>query len=257
LEGDTGTTPLRVSHSEARNSRQGMCCTKLQPKHFYKYPELTNGTFAGNPCRRCDGRRRPLRAHHCSRAGKCVLRFDHYCPFVNNTIGFHNHKFFILFLGYTSLASFIQLLLQGSAWIVLFSGEKENNPRGTDSPSIRQPRMMIDLIASALALALAFSLGGFYLQHICLAGCSNRTMLEDEYLLDDGTPGRSFNLGKFWLNMEQLCGPFCLYTFIPVWRQKLGGERPTDGHVFPTRSEWNALKKKYSNQDRPGFKKQV
>jgi len=47
---------------------------------------------------------RPPRSTHCKRLGKCVLRFDHYCPYTSNAIGFYNHKFFILLVTYGSIA---------------------------------------------------------------------------------------------------------------------------------------------------------
>lgn len=36
-----------------------------------------------------------------SMSGQCVLKMDHFCPWVGNTIGFRNYKFFLLFLFYT------------------------------------------------------------------------------------------------------------------------------------------------------------
>jgi len=44
---------------------------------------------------------KPDRAHHCRISGRVVLRMDHHCPWVGNTIGFGNHKHFFLFLLYT------------------------------------------------------------------------------------------------------------------------------------------------------------
>jgi palmitoyltransferase ZDHHC13/17 len=41
---------------------------------------------------------RPLRAKHCRIHRKCVLLFDHFCPFVDNTIGLFNYCYFYLFL---------------------------------------------------------------------------------------------------------------------------------------------------------------
>ena len=37
---------------------------------------------------------RPLRSKHCRVTRKCVLVFDHYCPFLGNAIGLYNYKFF-------------------------------------------------------------------------------------------------------------------------------------------------------------------
>jgi len=47
---------------------------------------------------------RPPRSTHCKRLGKCVLRFDHYCPYTANAVGFYNHKFFILLVTYGSVS---------------------------------------------------------------------------------------------------------------------------------------------------------
>lgn len=68
-------------------------------------------------CRK-SGAYKPDRAHYCRVLKKGVLRMDHYCPWLGNTVGFHNQKFFFLFLFYTNAAcaqlgiSFIQLLVQ-------------------------------------------------------------------------------------------------------------------------------------------------
>ena len=48
---------------------------------------------------------RPLRSHYCSVTRRVVLNMDHFCPWVINTVGFYNRKFFVLFLMYTLLAT--------------------------------------------------------------------------------------------------------------------------------------------------------
>lgn len=48
---------------------------------------------------------KPERAHHCSVAGHCILKMDHYCIWVVNTVGLLNYKAFFLFLVYTCAAA--------------------------------------------------------------------------------------------------------------------------------------------------------
>ncbi len=41
---------------------------------------------------------RPENAEHCNYCNRCVQKFDHHCVFVNNCLGYRNHKWFLLFL---------------------------------------------------------------------------------------------------------------------------------------------------------------
>jgi hypothetical protein len=53
---------------------------------------------------------RPLGAKHCAVIDKCVARFDHFCPWVGNTIGKRNHRDFAAFLVLQSLALLVSVL---------------------------------------------------------------------------------------------------------------------------------------------------
>jgi len=41
---------------------------------------------------------RPHRSKHCRVLNRCVLLFDHHCPFVGTTIGLYNYKYFYMFV---------------------------------------------------------------------------------------------------------------------------------------------------------------
>ena len=48
----------------------------LSPGVYYKY------------CKACKAIK-PPRAHHCSVTGRCVFEMDHYCPWMNNCVGYY------------------------------------------------------------------------------------------------------------------------------------------------------------------------
>jgi len=62
-------------------------------------------------CAKCNDNYKPPRAHHDSVTGRCIVKMDHYCPWVCNAVGALNHKFFVLFIGYTLLTSLISIIL--------------------------------------------------------------------------------------------------------------------------------------------------
>jgi len=53
---------------------------------------------------------KPDRAHFCKMLGRCVLKMDHFCPWLNNCIGFYNHKFFYLFIMYMASLTMFMLV---------------------------------------------------------------------------------------------------------------------------------------------------
>jgi hypothetical protein len=204
----------------------------------------------GNPrqlrrCQRSD-QLKPPRSHYCSVTRRLVLNMDHFCPWVDNTVGYYNRKFFILFLVYACatclyaagararLARPVGALrnpsaralaqhrraraLARDAVMLYFEGSLDVTRRGSlGASTIRLMAMMVDV---SLGVALIF----FASFHLSMAA-RNETTIESCGMADP-----RYDMGSE-ANLEQVFGRSKWLWWLPVY-----GDGPVgDGIHWPER----------------------
>mmetsp|Transcript_115147 Transcript_115147/g.321865 ORF Transcript_115147/g.321865 Transcript_115147/m.321865 type:complete len:355 (+) Transcript_115147:146-1210(+) len=179
-------------------------------------------------CKFCS-RPRPERAHHCALCHVCILRLDHHCPWINNCVGFNNHKYFIQTCFYVLLAcvvafvsAFPQLALVTQRWRMILHGGKGF------SLGLAPTDEIAFIVFGAIAMFIAMFVTPLLAIQMRLA-IGNRTTIEDNY----GGSSNPFDQGV-GANLSQLFGGFGLDWFLPVapWRPQV------DGVTFPRSDAW-------------------
>ena len=153
---------------------------------------------------------KPDRAHYCRVMQRCVLKMDHFCPWLNNCIGFYNHKYFVLFIVYMAAECIFILVVTTPVFMMIINNMEEVTLDLHDAEfHISLTYMMVCLLALGLC---AFS--GFHLY--LLAG--NYTTIE--FLEKRGCqppPGHvnRYDLGT-WRNVCAVLGDNPLVWPLPV-----------------------------------------
>jgi DHHC palmitoyltransferase len=167
-------------------------------------------------CRRCSGLK-PPRAHHCSMVDRCVLRFDHYCPWVFQTVGHYNYKFYFLTVLYCTL-------LCGTVSLAVLARFLVTGVRFSDECTLE-----LSLCGTLLAVALLFwfmvgGLFGTHYRYVALNLTTVEWMSELNQFQNLGVRGfdrfrltdHRWYLGTERRNWEQVLGTRPLLWFLPV-----------------------------------------
>jgi len=98
---DKNYIPLEATEAELAEAKEEATVSISPEAKKDKYKNLES-FYKPRWCSACKAWK-PPRAHHCREWNMCVLKLDHYCPWVYNCVGYRNHKFFALFLAYSSI----------------------------------------------------------------------------------------------------------------------------------------------------------
>jgi len=69
----------------------------LERKPGFDFVEILEKYQSSSVCPDCEVLKTP-RSRHCNLCNRCVDRFDHHCPWVNNCIGRKNFRYFYSFV---------------------------------------------------------------------------------------------------------------------------------------------------------------
>jgi len=98
--------------------------TRLMPAVLQTQEKKHDGTV--RICRKSKpAMYKPDRAHYCRVMQRCVLKMDHFCPWLNNCIGFYNHKFFVLFVAYMALITVFMVFVMTPVFVNIVSNMEQ------------------------------------------------------------------------------------------------------------------------------------
>eukprot|EP00940_MAST-03C_sp_MAST-3C-sp2_P002803 g2803.t1 len=170
-------------------------------------------------CRKCNAWK-PDRTHHGKEEGKCILKMDHYCPWLNNTLGHNNLKYFFLTLAYGNATLLTWLIFMWPRFRKCFE-ELESLKRD-----------FAVLFAFFLASLLSIVLNWFFMFHCRLASTGYTTIEYCEKKRSGGSSGNNlyatspFDMGLYG-NIVEMLGPIPPLWFFPTY---LGIRR--DGDIY-------------------------
>lgn len=149
---------------------------------FGTYAE-PNGTTTIRWCKKCKKIKPPF-THHCHVCNRCILKMDHHCPWMSGCIGFHNYRFFFLFLLYLWLGC-----IYAAAMSTIPLLRSLNEPNGEPSTAVLFTFIMSAAILIALTVLLVW--------HVYLVATSQSTI---DFYSNRQSRREARREGKVWAN---------------------------------------------------------
>ena len=174
-------------------------------KYFLKNNKF-NREIIWKICQYCN-KVKPLRTHHCSICGICVLKMDHHCPWINNCIGQNNQRYFLLFLFHSFCYTFFVSIL--TIPILLFQNKYKDNftiefAISKNNLNMKEIRYISMLAVVSLVIECFFSGWNWFL---ALNGCTTLEFWADKTNFYDPNEGiRDFSFGNWKKNLLYIFG---------------------------------------------------
>ena len=186
------------------------------PLSFIRNNHLNqNNQIKWRKCKYCK-EIKPLRTHHCSLCGICIMKMDHHCPWINNCIGQNNQRYFLLFLFHVFCYTVFGTIFTFP--IIIFnkriSNDNINKIMTKNHFSMREVKYISVLGISSLVIEIFFAGWNWFLAingNTTLEFWADRT----DYMLDGGIKDYSF--GNWRKNLYYIFGEKNLFKilFIP------------------------------------------
>jgi len=169
---------------------------------------------------------KPDRAHYCRMLGRCVLKMDHFCPWLNNCIGFFNHKFFVLFIFYMATLTIFMVVVMTPVFVRHVSSLEQVTLDFKEEFRVSLSYLMLCLLAAGLTAFFGF--------HAYLV-CVNYTTIE--FLEKRGCSPPPDHINRYdtgpWSNITSVMGNNSVVWFLPT-RWLCDG----DGLAFKLNPSW-------------------
>jgi len=182
-------------------------------------------------CARCGLCKSP-RSFHCVVCERCVLKMDHHSLWICNCVGFHNHRYFLLWLLYLGACCAFVIVVFFSTFF-----ETVLLARRTHHSFFGRQCVSLSWLFAACILALSLCSGGVHAYFVF----TNQTSIEFARNYDEAVRLRvevaknPFDLGGT-RNFQQVFGPHDFWRF--RWALSFLAKRPAgNGLQFPSLTE--------------------